>query len=170
MINGPQSAPVQVFVLTAYSSVRGAHFSQLNRSAFGLVRDEFFRLWIPDKDILIPSSSSPRLVRLENELLERVVSQYSHILSHQNIIRKVFSLSKMRRSDWSIIFFLKTNLSLALMAGKFNLTARILFKVNHHIKLPVIFMARFDMNLLNIAINLFFQGECKIKSSVPQCH
>ena len=66
--------------------------------------------------------------------------------------------------------FLKTNPSLALMAGKFNLTARILFKVNHHIKLPVIFMARFDINLLNIAINLFFQGECKIKSSVPQCH
>ena len=40
-----------------------------------------------NEDILIPSSSSPRLVRLENELVERVVSQFSHILSHQNIIR-----------------------------------------------------------------------------------
>ena len=46
-----------------------------------------------NEDILIPSSSSPRLVRLENELVERVVSQFSHILSHQNIIRRVFEFS-----------------------------------------------------------------------------
>ena len=46
-----------------------------------------------NEDILIPSSSSPRLVRLENELVERVVSQFSHILSHQNIIRQVFILN-----------------------------------------------------------------------------
>ena len=84
-----------------------------------------------NEDILIPSSSSPRLIRLENELVERVVSQFSHILSHQNIIRRVFILN----SDWLSgvhqirRIILKTHLSLALMTGKFKLTARILFKV-----------------------------------------
>ena len=102
---------------------------------------------------------------------------FSNVLCHNTVTFchiKILSgrflvLFEMRRSDW-LIMFLKTNLSLALMAGKFNLTARILFKVDYHIKLRVIFMAKFDMNLINIAINLFFQGECKIKSTMPQCH
>lgn len=55
-----------------------------------------------NEDILIPSSSSPRLVRLENELLERVVSQYSHILSRQNIIRQVFVIVLTANTSWAI--------------------------------------------------------------------
>ena len=63
---------------------------------------------------------------------------FSNVLCHNTVTfchikilsGRFYVLSEMRHSDWSIIF-LKTNLSLALMAGKFNLTARILFKVGH---------------------------------------